>query len=98
MVFPPPPALMTYPSLARPTIALLAAAAIAACHKGGATTTATAPAPAASAPVASSGASRPAAANGLPAGVTARMVATGDSIFHAKSCVRCHGADAKGAK
>ena len=26
------------------------------------------------------------------------MVAQGDSIFHARSCVRCHGADAKGAK
>jgi mono/diheme cytochrome c family protein len=24
------------------------------------------------------------------------MVAMGDSLFHAKSCVRCHGADAKG--
>jgi mono/diheme cytochrome c family protein len=24
------------------------------------------------------------------------MIAMGDSIFHAKSCVRCHGADAKG--
>jgi len=33
----------------------------------------------------------------MPAGVTAAMVAQGDSIFHAKSCVRCHGADAKGA-
>lgn len=26
------------------------------------------------------------------------MVALGDSLFHAKSCARCHGADAKGAQ
>jgi mono/diheme cytochrome c family protein len=89
---------MTQSSLVRSTIALLGVAAIAACHSGPATTTATAPAPASSSPSASSAAARPAAANGLPAGVTAMMVATGDSIFHARSCVRCHGADAKGAK
>jgi mono/diheme cytochrome c family protein len=90
---------MTHTSFARPTIALFAAAAIAACHSGGAKTAA-APAPvqASSAPAASSAAARPAAMNALPAGVTARMIAQGDSIFHAKSCVRCHGADAKGAK
>ena len=33
---------------------------------------------------------------GLPAGVTASMVAVGDSIFHKASCQRCHGMDAKG--
>ena len=33
---------------------------------------------------------------GLPAGVTASMIAVGDSIFHAASCQRCHGMDAKG--
>jgi len=33
----------------------------------------------------------------MPAGVTPALIALGDSIFHAKSCVRCHGADAKGA-
>jgi mono/diheme cytochrome c family protein len=33
---------------------------------------------------------------GLPAGVTAQMVAVGDSIFHKGSCQRCHGMDAKG--
>lgn len=33
---------------------------------------------------------------GLPAGVTASMIAMGDSIFHAASCQRCHGMDAKG--
>ena len=30
------------------------------------------------------------------AAVTPAMVALGDSIFHAATCVRCHGADAKG--
>ena len=36
-------------------------------------------------------------ANAMPAGVTPATIALGDSLFHAKSCVRCHGADAKGA-
>jgi len=35
---------------------------------------------------------------GLPAGVTPRTIALGDSLFHASSCTRCHGADAKGAQ
>ena len=29
---------------------------------------------------------------------TPRMVAQGDSLYHSRSCARCHGADAKGAK
>ena len=33
---------------------------------------------------------------GLPGGVTASMIAVGDSIFHKGSCQRCHGMDAKG--
>jgi len=32
----------------------------------------------------------------MPAGVTAAMVAEGDSLFHARSCRNCHGPDAKG--
>ncbi|MGE5101497.1 MAG: c-type cytochrome [Deltaproteobacteria bacterium] len=36
--------------------------------------------------------------SGLPAGVTATTIALGDSLFHASTCVRCHGADAKGAQ
>ena len=84
MVLPHSTRPMTPMSFARPTIALLAAATIAACHSGGATKPATAPAPTSSAPAASSAAARPAATNGLPAGVTARMVAQGDSLFHAK--------------
>jgi len=34
----------------------------------------------------------------MPAGVTAQTIALGDSLFHAGTCVRCHGADAKGAQ
>ena len=34
----------------------------------------------------------------MPAGVTAAMVAEGDSIFHARGCRNCHGMDAKGAR
>ena len=33
---------------------------------------------------------------GLPADVTASMLAVGDSIFHKTSCQRCHGMDARG--
>jgi mono/diheme cytochrome c family protein len=87
---------MTYSSLARPARLLAAAAAIGACS-GGTSTTSSAPAPAPSpstAPAAPSAAARP--ASGLPAGVTAAMVAEGDSLFHAKSCRNCHGPDGKG--
>ena len=43
------------------------------------------------------GAARPVIA-GLPVGMTLQTIALGDSLFHARSCVRCHGADAKGAQ
>ena len=74
---------------------LIAATAIAACSSGSATTS-SAPTPAS----AQSGATTTAKATsgGLPAGVTTAMIAEGDSLFHAASCVRCHGADAKGAQ
>jgi mono/diheme cytochrome c family protein len=32
----------------------------------------------------------------LPASVTPAMIAMGDSIYHARGCRNCHGADAKG--
>ncbi|MGE5732958.1 MAG: c-type cytochrome [Gemmatimonas sp.] len=82
-------------SFARPTLMLIAATAIAACSSGSATTS-SAPTPAS----AQSGATTTAKATsgGLPAGVTTAMIAEGDSLFHAASCVRCHGADAKGAQ
>ena len=32
-----------------------------------------------------------------PSAVTPAMITMGDSIFHAASCQRCHGPDAKGA-
>lgn len=74
---------------------LIAAMAIAACSSGSATTS-SAPTPAS----AQSGATTTAKATsgGLPAGVTTAMITQGDSLFHAASCVRCHGADAKGAQ
>jgi mono/diheme cytochrome c family protein len=82
-------------SFARPTLMLIAAMAIAACSSGSATTS-SAPTPAS----AQSGATTTAkaAGGGLPAGVTTAMITQGDSLFHAASCVRCHGADAKGAQ
>ena len=86
---------MTHSSVVR---LLAVAAALSACSKG-TSSTSTAPAPAsapASAPAASSAAARPAGGGGLPAGVTAAMVAEGDSLFHARSCKNCHGPDAKG--
>jgi len=33
----------------------------------------------------------------MASAVTPAMIAMGDSIYHAASCRRCHGADAKGA-
>ena len=56
-----------------------------------ATTDATTPPPAA-APAPTPGA----AATNLPAGVTAEMVAAGETAFKTGICVACHGADAKG--
>jgi mono/diheme cytochrome c family protein len=80
----------------RPTLFIVAAAAIAACSKGASSTTTTAPAPGAapSSRPATTAAAAPAPA---AAAVTPAMIALGDSIFHAASCQRCHGATAKGA-
>ena len=95
---------MTNISLARPAAAVLAALAFAACGGGGAASSAPAPAqapaaaaPAAAAPAAASAAMRP-SAGGMPSGVTAKMVAEGDSIYHARNCKNCHGAMGEGAK
>jgi mono/diheme cytochrome c family protein len=80
-------------SFARPTLTLIATMAVAACSSGSATAS-SAPKPA------QSGATMTAKATsgGLPSGVTTAMISQGDSLFHAASCVRCHGADAKGAQ
>jgi mono/diheme cytochrome c family protein len=82
-------------SFVRPTVMLIAATVIAACSSGSATSTsAPKPAPAQSGATATAKAT----SGGLPAGVTTAMITQGDSLFHAASCVRCHGADAKGAQ
>jgi mono/diheme cytochrome c family protein len=82
-------------------MAFFAAAAIAACSSGGGSTTTTTSAPApATAPTArpaTTAAATPAPARAAAA-VTPAMIAMGDSLFHAASCRRCHGADAKGAQ
>src|SRR5581483_6741593 len=81
---------MTYSSHARTASMLFAHVALGACHHTGITTGASSnsgPNPVNSA-----------ARRGLPNGVTALMVAQGDSIFHARGCRNCHGADAKGAQ
>jgi mono/diheme cytochrome c family protein len=72
---------------------VLALAALGACHKSSSTTS---PSPS-SAPNTPANPSNSAARRGLPNGVTALMVAQGDSLFHARNCRNCHGADAKGA-
>ncbi|HVX41543.1 MAG TPA: c-type cytochrome [Gemmatimonadaceae bacterium] len=82
---------MTHSSLQKPLAILLAAAAFAACHK---TAPMAGPTPE-GAPSASVAAR---AANAMPAGVTAATIAMGDSIFHARTCARCHGPEAKGAQ
>lgn len=81
---------MSHP-LARPTFLLIAAVAIAACSSA---TKSASTAPSTS----QTGAAAKAATGGLPAGVTTAMIAEGDSLYHKASCVRCHGADAKGAQ
>ena len=85
---------MTNSSLARPALFLAVAAAIGACSSGRSGPTSSAPAPS-SAPTSAPAAAAP-AAGGLPTGVTAAMVAMGDSIYHARGCRNCHGPDAKG--
>ena len=74
-------------SLNRIILAVSAVVISAACHKAPST---------AAAPSMAGAAAR--ASNGLPAGVTTRSISLGDSLFHARSCARCHGADAKGAQ
>ena len=34
----------------------------------------------------------------LPAGVTPTLIAQGDSLFHARSCMRCHGQAGRGGQ
>lgn len=63
-----------------------------ACHKSGGSPTAASPS------VSPQGSAAARSMSGLPAGVTATTIALGDSLFHASTCVRCHGADAKGAQ
>jgi mono/diheme cytochrome c family protein len=69
------------------------AALLAACGGSAATPAAQTPSPAAGPAVHAASAGVPASAGaGLPSGVTAAMVAEGDSIFNARrSCNRCHG-------
>jgi len=89
---------MSHSLLVRSTIFIAAVALIAACSSGGSTPASSAPAPMAS------GAARPAtnvataAAPSAAPAVTAALIAQGDSLFHAASCRRCHGPDAKGAQ
>ena len=81
---------MSFRTSSRLVSAALGTLAIVACASGGGSPASSTAVPAAaSAPAA-------AAASTLPAGVTTAMIATGDSIFHAGSCQRCHGMDAKG--
>jgi len=86
---------MTFTSVSRSLAAVAVVATLAACsHGSSSTTTAAAPAPARNTPA---NPTSSAARRGLPNGVTALMVAEGDSIFHARGCKNCHGADASGA-
>jgi len=87
---------MTKSFVVLPVLAV-ATAAIAACGGSKSSSTSTSPAPAATPSASSAPAAAMTPARGaLPAGVTAAMVTAGDSLFHASSCVRCHGPDAKG--
>ncbi|MEO7996037.1 MAG: cytochrome c [Gemmatimonadaceae bacterium] len=74
---------MTNAGIVRTTLGALALLSVAACHRGSGTT---------AAPKASAAPAAPK----LPAGVTLAMIPEGDSLFHARSCVRCHGQKAVG--
>jgi mono/diheme cytochrome c family protein len=87
---------MTNSSFARPALFLAAVATIGACSSGRSGPTSTAPAPTTSSAPSSAPAAAAPATGGLPSGVTAAMVAMGDSIYHARGCRNCHGPDAKG--
>ena len=78
---------MSIRDAARLVVASAVGVFVVACSHSGTPETASAPASASAAM---------SAAPKLPAGVTTAMVAQGDSIFHAGSCQRCHGMDAKG--
>jgi mono/diheme cytochrome c family protein len=85
---------MTNSKLARSAVVVvLALAALGACHSGGSSTAATP----SGMPNTPANPRSSAARRGLPNGVTALMVAEGDSLFHARNCKNCHGADAHGA-
>jgi mono/diheme cytochrome c family protein len=79
---------MAFTKLVRPAGAFVAILAIAACHSGSSTSTAAKPSGGVSASATPAAPARPA--------FTAAMVTRGDSIFHARACANCHGADAKG--
>lgn len=82
---------MTARTLFRVSLAATAALTLFACGAPKNAPAAAAPAPAA--------ATAPAPPNGLPAGVSARMVATGDSLFNARrNCNGCHGKDGIGGR
>jgi mono/diheme cytochrome c family protein len=40
----------------------------------------------------------PSSAPAMPAGVTPALIARGDSLFHARSCIRCHGQGGAGGQ
>jgi cytochrome c5 len=77
---------MRHTFLRHPVTLLVVAATFVACHSSG--TSSAAPAPA--------GGAANRAANAAPSAVTPASIALGDSIFHARGCRNCHGADAKG--
>jgi mono/diheme cytochrome c family protein len=82
----------------RAAIVPAAATLLFACGGSQSTPAAQAPAPAA-APAASSAMAAPASGSALPAGVTAQMVAAGDSIFNApRNCNGCHGKAGAGGR
>lgn len=86
---------MNHSFIVRRTLFIVAATAIAACSSGGGSP-ASAPAPApSSARPATTAAAAPASAASV---VTPAMIAMGDSLYHAATCRRCHGPDAKGAQ
>ena len=80
---------MTNSTLVRSAALIAGLAVLGACHSGSST--------ASTSPTPGSGAAARTAAAPAAKPFTTAMVTLGDSLFHARACKNCHGADAKGA-
>ncbi len=79
---------MTIRTAHTPLLSALALVMTMGCHQG----------PSSAATPVESPAAQPAPSRSLPDGVTADMVVAGEHIFNGQSCIKCHGAGARGSQ